>query len=97
MKLSVVRGGGIAGMTTRTELSSESLPPADARALEQKVAGSGLLDMPSEPAPRAATPDEFQYELTVDHDAGSHTVRVPEGDLPDGVRSLIEWAEEKQR
>jgi hypothetical protein len=97
VKLSVVSGGGIAGIMTRTEVSSASLSPADARVLEQKVAESGLLEMPLEPARQTSQPDELQYELTVEHDEGSHTVRVPEGDLPDGVRSLIQWAEEKRR
>ena len=31
MKVTVVRGGGIAGMTTRTQLDSNTLPAGEAR------------------------------------------------------------------
>jgi hypothetical protein len=95
MRLSVVRGGGLAGMVTRTDLDSAALPPGEAGALGEKVEQSGLLSMPQEPAAGPSHPDELQYELTVDHDGGSHTVRMPEGALPDEVRSLIEWADSR--
>jgi hypothetical protein len=82
-------------MAVGTVLSSSELPPDDAGLLDDKIAGSGLLGMSATagadaPAPH---PDEMQYELTVEGPAGSHTVRAREGALPDGVRSLIEWAE----
>jgi emfourin len=93
MKLSVKRGGGLAGIATRTELESAALPPAEAQALDEKVSESGLLSMPPQPATPPSHPDELQYELTVDRDGDSHTVRLPEGALPDEVRSLIEWAD----
>jgi hypothetical protein len=93
MKLSVVRGGGLAGMATETELASSALPPEEAHVLGEKVEQSGLLNLASDQASKPSHPDEFQYELTVDHDGGSHTVRLPEGALPDGVRSLFEWAD----
>jgi hypothetical protein len=93
MKLSVKRGGGLAGIATRTDLSSTSLPPAEARRLDEKVSESGLLSMTPQPESSPARPDELQYELTVDLDGDSHTVRLSEGALPDPVRSLIEWAD----
>jgi hypothetical protein len=95
MKLSIKRGGGLAGITTRTELESAALPPADARALDEKVSESGLMSMPPEPPPSPSHPDEQLYEVSVDREGGSHTVRLPEGALPDEVRSLIEWADSR--
>jgi hypothetical protein len=93
LKVTIVKGGGIAGVTTRTELASDALSPDDAAALRDKVAESGVLDTATPAADEPAYPDAQQYELTVDHDGGSHTVRLGEGDLSDPVRSLIAWTE----
>jgi hypothetical protein len=93
MKLSVLRGGGLAGMVTRTELASDALPAEKADELHEKVLQSGVLDLPAEAPPPDRHPDELQYELTVEHEGGAHTVRLPETKLPEEVRSLIEWAD----
>jgi hypothetical protein len=93
-KLSIVRGGGLAGVAVGTVLSSSALPREDAGLLDEKIARSGLLGMTAESGGGAARhADEMQYELTVEGPHGSHSVRAREGALPDEVRSLIEWAE----
>jgi hypothetical protein len=93
VKVTIVKGGGIAGLATRTELATDALSPDDATALREKVAESGVLEATSPERRGAAFPDEQQYELTVEHKGESHTVRLGESDLPDSVRSLINWTE----
>ena len=93
MRLSILRAGGLAGRTSRTEVSSDSLTPEDAKELHEKVVESGVLTMPPEPPPTTAHPDEFEYELTVEHDTGSHTVLRPQSALSPELRSLIQWAD----
>jgi hypothetical protein len=93
MKLSVVRAGGVSGIVSRTEVASGALKPEDAEALQNKVRESGILDMSAEPSQQRPVPDEFQYELTVEDGDRTHTVRAPEGELPQNVRSLITWAD----
>jgi hypothetical protein len=93
MKLSIVRGGGLAGMVTRTELASEALSEDDARKLREKVEQAGLLAMPESLPPAEAHPDELNYELTVEHEGRERTVRLSESTLPEEVRSLIAWAD----
>ncbi|MEA2432514.1 MAG: hypothetical protein QOF65_154 [Thermoleophilaceae bacterium] len=93
MKLSVVRAGGLAGMIARTEVTSESVPDEE---LRQKVAESGLADLLADPKPRQLNPDEYEYTLTVEDGGSSKTAQLPDSQVPDGVRSLIEWAEDKQ-
>jgi hypothetical protein len=95
MKLSVVRGGGLAGMVTRTELASDSLSPDDARELHEKVEQAGVLAMPEELPPAKPHPDELNYELTVEHEGRERTVRLSESTLPEKVRSLIAWADSR--
>jgi hypothetical protein len=96
MRLSILRSGGIAGRTIRTELASDSLSPEDAKALHEKVVESGVLTMPAEPEPELAHPDAFEYEVTVEHDDGSHTVHRSQSGLSPELRSLIKWAEERR-
>jgi hypothetical protein len=86
VKVSIVRGGGIAGIATRTELSSETLPEEAGRRLEtlaaQVVPASGA---------RASHPDELLYRVTVDDVTATYT----ESTLPDPVRALIEFVGER--
>lgn len=79
-------------MVTRTELDSASLSAEGASALRQKVEQSGVLEL-EPPATEPAHPDELSYELTVEHEGRSHSVRLSESTLPEGVRSLIAWSD----
>jgi hypothetical protein len=91
VKLTVVRGGGLAGLSSQAELSSDALPPAEATRLSELVEGAGLL---GEAAPREAPPahpDELSYEVSVEHEGRARTLRFTEQTLPDSVRSLIAW------
>jgi emfourin len=93
VKVSIVRGGGVAGFATRTEVSTDSLPPDESRALEDKVNQSGLRELPEDASAATRHPDDLLYEVSVE-DAGSvHTVRLSESATPDSIRSLIEWVD----
>jgi hypothetical protein len=94
VKVSIVRGGGIAGFPTPpTEVSTDSLPPEQSRALEQKVNQSGLRELPEDAPAAARHPEDLLYEVSVE-DAGSvHTVRLRDSTIPDSIRSLIEWVD----
>ena len=92
MKLSVVRGGGIAGIATRTELSADSLSASDASTLRAKVEEAGLARL-ADDVPAHPQPDDLLYEVTLHDDAGAHTVHLTESTLPEAVRSLIAWAD----
>jgi hypothetical protein len=93
LKLTIVKGGGIAGVVTRTELASDALSPDDAAQLRDKVADSGVLEATTPETRERSMPDAQQYELTVEQDDGTHSVRLGEAELPDSVRSLIAFAE----
>ena len=86
MKVSIVRGGGLAGIATRTELSSDSLPEEAGRRLETLAAQVA----PSSGA-GAAHADELLYRVTVDGVTATYT----ESTLPDPVRALIEFVSER--
>jgi hypothetical protein len=96
MKLSVVRGGGLPGLVTRTELASDALPAERAQELRAKVDQAGLLGTAGSPPPDAppAYPDELAYQLEVTGDDGAtHTYHATESTLPEPVRQLIAWVD----
>jgi hypothetical protein len=93
MKVAVVRGGGVAGLTTRTRLAAEALPEGDAKALHELVRGSGLLTKPETPRQPPSHADELLYSVTVDDGERERTLRFSDESLPDEVRSLIEWVD----
>ena len=65
MKLTIIRGGGLAGLTRQTELASEALPPDEATKLHELIEGAGLFD---EDAPREAAPAHRIFERVSGHD-----------------------------
>jgi hypothetical protein len=90
MKLSIVRGGGIAPIATRTEISSDSLSEADAATLRRKVEDARVLELADAGGQH---PEDLLYELTIEDEGRVHTVRLSDSALPDAVRSLIAWAD----
>jgi emfourin len=91
MRIAIVRGGGVAGLTSRTRLDSETLPPPDAEALQERVRSSGLLSPAERPARPPRHPDELAYAVKVEEGGTERTHRFGEDDLPEEVRSLLEW------
>ncbi len=97
MKVSVVRGGGLAGVVTTTVVESESLPEDQVDELRTKVEQSELSELAGrEPEPadrdqRSAGADQLSYAVTVEDHRGARTVRLREDALPSGIRSLVAW------
>jgi hypothetical protein len=94
VKISIVQGGGIAGLVSTTVADSDSLAPKDAETLRSKVEEAGVFDL--DPAATAAgdrQPDRPSYEVTVEDGARRCQIVLEEGSLPDSVRELISWVE----
>jgi hypothetical protein len=91
VKVSIVRGGGLLGVPTRTELDSTRLPPDAAAQFAEKVAAAGPIDAASAPA-ETAYPAELSYEVTLE-DAEARTGHFTDSTLPPPVRELIEWTD----
>ena len=95
--MSVVRGGGLAGMVETTTADSERLSAGDAAALRSKVEAAGFFDLPGDMerasggARRGGGADRFHYAVTVEDDDRAHTVRRAEPDVPEALGALIAW------
>jgi hypothetical protein len=91
MKVAIVRGGGVAGLTSRTRLDSAALPPADVATLEQRVRRAGLLAEQAEGGGAPGHPDAQLYAVTVEDSGRERTHRFSEDGLPDELRALVAW------
>jgi emfourin len=92
VKVSIVRGGGLAGVPLRTELDAEWLPP-DAQA-ELRAGAHAVTDTAGAPPPRM--PDETTYAIDVEDDDGRvRTAGYSELTLPEDVRRLIAFVDER--
>lgn len=91
MKVSIVRGGGLAGVPLRTELDAGWLPPDAEGELRERAGsvteGSG--------AASARMPDETLYAVEVDDAGRARTARYSELTLPEDVRKLIAFVDER--
>ncbi|MDZ7966795.1 MAG: hypothetical protein RM368_17760 [Nostoc sp. DedSLP03] len=91
MRVSFERTGGFAGITKKTTVDTDTLPPHEAATLPQLVEVADLFRLPeliTSPNPQS---DRFQYKLTVEDNGKQHTVTVSESALPGTLRPLIEW------
>jgi hypothetical protein len=99
MKLEIVRGGGLAGIATRTELDANVLDAEAAEGFTSRVREARVLSSSSEPRERASGreperhPDEMLYELTAQDGGRTQTLRYAESQLPEDVRQLIAWVD----
>jgi hypothetical protein len=93
MKVAIVRGGGVAGLTSRTRLAAEALPSGDAKALAERVRKSRLQTMPEPPPQPARHADQLLYAISVDDGGCERTLRFTDESLPEEVRSLVEWVD----
>ncbi len=86
MHIQVVRRGGIAGITLRGEANTAELADADGHAEEL------LRSLPSGRPAAPGRPDRFRYEITVTEGGQSRTAHFGEGELPEGLRPLVDAA-----
>jgi len=90
VKVAVIRGGGIAGIAMRTELSAMSLSPEDAQTLAGKLKNVDLLAASVRTSGRAQ-PDQMLYEFVVEEGNGEKRAQFTDENLPDAARDLLEW------
>jgi hypothetical protein len=89
VNVSIIRGGGIGGIATRTQLASEELPPAESRKLQELASAVAPASEDAGGGPRH--PDETLYKVMINGLTATHT----ETTLPEPVRALIDFVSER--
>lgn len=97
MRVTVVRGGGFAGLPARVlSVDTGDLAPPMADELLARVAAvRAAVDGPA-PAARGSA-DAYSYEITVQDGSGSSTVRRQESQLTPQLRVLVSWVSAQVR
>lgn len=91
MRVSVVRGGGFAGLVRTTTADTDQLSPRDREKLALLVRQAGLLEAPPVASAEEPEPDRFTYAVTVQDQGQERKARFSERSLPGEVRNLISW------
>jgi hypothetical protein len=89
MRIVCERSGGFAGLTTRAEVDTAHLSPADSRKLKQLVEESRLLDQPAQAA--GAMPDQYQYDVTIEDEGRTHSIQTNDAAASEETIKLVEW------
>lgn len=94
MKLIIIRAGGIAGITARTELDAQALPKSAVKTFVGEVERANL-DEPPPPPPKNLRPDTQLYELNLEQAGPTLTVRYTDDSMPEHVRLLVAWVDSR--
>ncbi len=95
MKVTFRETGGVAGLTRGIELDTSSLPPADAKHLEQLVLA--LRDRPRRTLDTSNARDLTNYDITI-HDAGvTHHLSFNDMTLSEDAQPLINLLQRQSR
>ncbi len=92
MKLEIVRGGGLAGLVSRTELDSADLPDADARRLDDLCRAAQFEPLA---APATGGADALRYEVTLEEAGERRTARFTDATLPPTTQALVSFVDER--
>jgi hypothetical protein len=97
MRIRFERTGGFAGLQLSGEVDSEKLSAAQAKEFKRLVEGARLFDQSRTPGPAPQTPDQFQYDLTIEDDDRAHTIQTTDTGASDELRALIDWLTDAAR
>jgi len=101
MRVTLSRSGGIAylpGLMSPLTIDSSSLGPTERAALERLVRDADFAALPPQvgSAPAGAA-DQRTYEITVEDEGRSHTVRAIEPITNSALQSLVNHLEQHRR
>jgi phage portal protein BeeE len=82
------RSGGVIGSDMHLELDTQNLSEEDASVLRRLIDEADFFNLPENLVVQPNT-DEFQYQITIDDDERSHTVRVSDSSMEKPLHPLI--------
>ena len=85
------RSGGFAGISTRVEMDSRELAHGEAEELKRLIVHSGFFEAVAFSNKFVHMPDQFQYNITIEHMGKKRTLELSDGSVPDLFRPLINY------
>jgi hypothetical protein len=94
MRVTLEQSGGFAGLMITRTIDTQDLSPTESQQLENLVNESNFFQLNSitELSPQ---PDRFGYTLSVEIEGRTHSIQLSETNIPDKVRSLLEWVQSR--
>ena len=93
MRIRFERSGGFANISLKAEIDSAELPPERAQELSRLVAKARSFDQPAPPT-TTSMPDQFQYEVTIEDDGRSETIKTSDDAASDDLKLLFDFLSE---
>jgi hypothetical protein len=90
MHIQFVRSGGFAGARLALQVDTATLPPDEARALEELVEAAAFFSLPETLLPAIPQADRYQYTITIERGDIRHTVRTSEEMAPSELQPLLD-------
>jgi hypothetical protein len=87
MHIAFLRSGGFAGIRIACEINTETLPPEEARQLEEYVDAANFFELPE--VLRSSGADQLQYKISVEKDGRMHAIVADERAVPPSLSPLI--------
>jgi hypothetical protein len=95
MRIRFERSGGIANIPLRAELDSDQMPRDRAQELERLVERARPFDQSAQPSAAEPTPDDLQYEMTIEDAGRTHTIRTGDTAATDDFKLLFDFLGEE--
>jgi hypothetical protein len=90
MRVSCKKTGGVAGLKISAEVDSEQLSQSQAHKMKELVDRAKLFDQAAKPGGKP-TPDQFQYEITVEDQGKTHSFVTNDATASDELLDLLDW------
>jgi hypothetical protein len=83
------RSGGFTGTSTRAAFQSEELEVDEAEELNLLIERSGFFEAMVLERSYLNMPDQFRYQISIEHGGKKRKLELAEGSIPDTFRPLI--------
>ena len=91
MRVRLKRTGGLAGIQRQWEMDERKVSPVQLKKLKKILKEANFFGLPSELESPGESRDVFFYQLEVEDEGRTHTVKCSEPSLAEPLRDCIEW------
>lgn len=92
MIIKIERTGGLAGLSEKSELDSDDLPPSLETIAKKMINSTKKLQMTSKSTPKGAA-DHYTYKISIRDGVNENMIECNQYDIQDDLKSLIKYVE----
>jgi emfourin len=88
-RINFKRTGGVLGRETDSDFDLNEMPDDESQELQRLILDSNFFNIPQNMI-GTATPDEYEYTVTVDAGNSHHTIHTSDSTASESLRPLLE-------